>query len=135
MGKPCKYSIFALTPQLSLTSQGLRTKTADGIEYYGYGGDFGDYPNDGHFVMDGLLFSDHTPNPGLIEYRKAIEPVQVLSNKFRDNKVEIINRYDYITLDHLKCEWHIVGDGFTTEVKEVEIPKGKSTRYHLMAND
>jgi beta-galactosidase len=71
-----------------------------------------------------LLFSDHSPNPGLIEYRKAIEPVQVLSNKFRDNKVEIINRYDYVTLEHLKCMWSIVGDGFGSEPKEVEIPKG-----------
>ncbi|CRK03658.1 hypothetical protein BN1723_020892, partial [Verticillium longisporum] len=43
-----------------------------------YGGDFGDDPNDKNFVMDGLCFSDHTPTPGLVEYKKAIEPVQVL---------------------------------------------------------
>ena len=32
-------------------NHGLLTKTKDGKEYYGYGGDFGDAPNDGNFVM------------------------------------------------------------------------------------
>ncbi|KAF4627791.1 hypothetical protein G7Y89_g10362 [Cudoniella acicularis] len=103
-------------------NHGLRTKTADGEEYYGYGGDFGDDPNDGHFVMDGLLFSDHTPTPGLTEYKKAIEPVQVLGGDHR--KVKIISRYDHTTLDHLKCEWRLVGDGFSKPGKEVKIPSG-----------
>ncbi|KAK9489946.1 glycoside hydrolase superfamily [Lipomyces doorenjongii] len=44
--------------------------------YYAYGGDFGDFPNDGDFVMDGLCFSDHTPTPGLEELSKAYEPVR-----------------------------------------------------------
>lgn len=107
--------------------QGLRTKNADGEEYMAYGGDFGDEPNDGHFVMDGMLFSNHTPNPGLIEYRKAIEPVQVLGGS--KHKVKIINRYDHVTLDHLKCEWTLVCDGFRKVGKEVKIPEGMMFVY------
>ncbi|KUJ12663.1 family 2 glycosyl hydrolase [Mollisia scopiformis] len=103
-------------------NHGLRTKTADGIEYYGYGGDFGDEPNDDHFVLDGVLFSDHSPNPGLIEYRKAIEPIQVLSGT--KDKVKIISRYDHTTLDHLKCTWSLVGDSFKKAGNEVKIPSG-----------
>jgi beta-galactosidase len=101
----------------------LRTKTTDGEEFYGYGGDFGDDPNDGHFVMDGLLFSDHTPTPGLLEYKKCIEPVQVLG--FKDKKVQIISRYDHTTLDHLKCEYSIVGHKWQFPWQEIVIPKGK----------
>ena len=56
---------------------GIRQKTADGQEYFAYGGDFGDQPNDGNFVIDGLLFPDRTPSPGLLEYKKVIEPVKV----------------------------------------------------------
>ncbi|KAL3421657.1 glycosyl hydrolase family 2 [Phlyctema vagabunda] len=103
-------------------NHGLKTKTADGEVFYGYGGDFGDVPNDSNFVMDGVLFSDHTPNPGLLEYKKAIEPVQVLGGDAQ--KVKIISRYDHTTLDHLKCEWAIVGEGFRKAGKEVNIPKG-----------
>ncbi|CZT43377.1 related to beta-galactosidase [Rhynchosporium secalis] len=102
-------------------NHGLRTKNAEGVGYYAYGGDFGDEPNDGHFVMDGVLHSDHTPNPGLIEYQKAIEPVQVLSGT--REKVKIINRYDHITLEHLRCEWALVGDGIKKLGQEVKIPK------------
>ena len=72
--------------------------------------------------MDGLVFSDHTPTPGLVEYKKAIEPVQVLGGSA--TSIEIINRYDFVTLDHLKCEWSIVGDGFTRPRGELDIPKG-----------
>ena len=83
-------------------NHGLETKSADGERLYAYGSDFGDVPSDGNFVMDGLLFSDHTPTPGLIEYKKAIEPVQVIGGGH--DRVDIINRYDFITLDHLQCE-------------------------------
>ena len=107
-----------------LTFQGMRTKTADGEEYYGYGGDFGDEPNDGHFVMDGILFSDHTPNPGLLEWKKAIEPVQVISGS--KDSVKIVNRYDHSSLDHLKCTWSLVGHGIAQSGEEVAIPAGKS---------
>jgi len=98
-------------------------RNADGVGYYGYRGDFGDIPNDGHFVLDGLLFSDHTPTPGLTEYKNAIEPIQVLKESAYD-KIGIINRYDFVTLDHQKCEWAVVGDGFTTLRKELALPKG-----------
>ncbi|KAJ4293835.1 hypothetical protein N0V88_005349 [Collariella sp. IMI 366227] len=88
-------------------NHGLRTKTKDGREYMGYGGDFGDDPNDYNFVLDGLNFSNHTPTPGLLEYKKAIEPVQVLGIE-KGNKVRIVNRYDFLTLEHLTCRWSII---------------------------
>ena len=101
-------------------SHGLKTKTVDGQEFYGYGGDFGDEPNDYNFVMDGLLFSDHTPGPGLLEYKKAIEPVQVLEST--QEHFTIINRHDFITLDHLMCVWSLVGDGGPTTTNSEELP-------------
>lgn len=88
----------------------------------GYGGDFGDVPNDYNFVMDGLCFADHTPTPGLIEYKKAIEPVQTLG--MEGDEVIIINRYDFVGLEHLQCRWSIVADGTTMDGADVEIPKG-----------
>ncbi|KKY25197.1 putative glycosyl hydrolase family 2 [Phaeomoniella chlamydospora] len=101
-------------------NHGLKTKTTNGDEFYAYGGDFKDIPNDYNFVMDGMLFSNHTPQPGLLEYAKAIEPVQVMSGDI--HKIEVINRYDFASLEHLKCEFSIVGDGFTGDSGELEIP-------------
>lgn len=89
-----------------------------------YGGDFGDDPNDYNFVLDGLCFSNHTPTPGLLEYKKAIEPVQTLGLE-DGNKVRIINRYDFVGLDHLQCEWWIIADGSKVSGGSVDIPRGK----------
>ena len=47
---------------------GLLTRTPDGIEYYGYGGDFGEVVHDGNFVMDGMVLPDGTPMPSLAEF-------------------------------------------------------------------
>ncbi|KAK1759609.1 glycoside hydrolase [Echria macrotheca] len=102
-------------------NHGLRTKNEEGEEYMAYGGDFGDDPNDYNFVLDGLCFSNHTPTPGLIEYKKAIEPVQTLG--FEKGKVRIINRYDFVDLDHLKCSWKLIIDGHTLAHGVADIPK------------
>src|SRR5208283_1404013 len=77
---------------------------ADGREWFAYGGDFGDVPNDGKFVCDGLVFPDRQPSPGLTEYKKVIEPVKVIraGEQFR-----ITNRYDFITLNHLQLNWSV----------------------------
>ena len=85
---------------------GIRQKTADGQEYFAYGGDFGDQPNDGNFVIDGLLFPDRTPSPGLLEYKKVIEPVKVEEVDLKNGKVRIINRYDFIrwTICYCGCK-------------------------------
>lgn len=102
-------------------NHGLLTKTKDGKEYYGYGGDFGDKPNDGNFVMDGMLDSDHTPNSGLIEYKKALEPVQLVS---AGETITIINRYDCTTLDHLVGKWSTVSEKGESTSGPFEIPGG-----------
>ncbi|NLB45514.1 MAG: hypothetical protein GX821_10180, partial [Clostridiaceae bacterium] len=38
----------------------------DETPFYAYGGDFGDYPHDGVFCIDGLNYPDRTPHTGLM---------------------------------------------------------------------
>jgi beta-galactosidase len=106
-------------------NHGLRALDAAGEPYMGYGGDFGDDPHDKNFVMDGLCNSDHEPMPGLKEYAKAIEPVQVLRLDPGGKEVVIVNRYDFITLDHLLAQATIIRglDGRAANYF-VEIPLG-----------
>ncbi|WP_159706816.1 glycoside hydrolase family 2 TIM barrel-domain containing protein [Arthrobacter sp. 18067] len=56
---------------------GIRTTTADGTEFYAYGGDFGEVVHDGNFVMDGMVLSDSTPSPGLFEYKQIVAPLRL----------------------------------------------------------
>ncbi|KAG6040647.1 hypothetical protein E4U41_007548 [Claviceps citrina] len=103
-------------------NHGLRTETKDGEEFMGYGGDFGDEPNDYNFVMDGLLVSEHDVSSNVTEYAKAIEPVQTLC--LHHHEITIVNRYDFLTLDHLVAEWCVVSDGKKLTGGRVDIPKG-----------
>jgi beta-galactosidase/evolved beta-galactosidase subunit alpha len=89
---------------------GIRRIAEDGSTYFAYGGDFGEQPHDGNFVMDGLLFADQTPSPGLIEYKKVIEPVVVEDTDLAAGTLTLTNRYDFISLDHLSLSWNITED-------------------------
>ena len=102
-------------------NHGLLTKSADGEPYYGYGGDFGDVPHDSNFVMDGVLDSDHSPNSGLIEYKKALEPVQLVS-AFAESAT-IINRFDFDTLDHLECKWSKISEAGSSTGGSIDVPE------------
>jgi beta-galactosidase len=88
-------------------NHGLLTNDQEtGEQFYGYGGDFGESVHDGNFIMDGMLFSDHTPTPGLPEYKKALEPVKIVPGAHTSSRfATIVNRYDFTTLDHLECKY------------------------------
>jgi beta-galactosidase len=53
---------------------------------YAYGGDYGEPVHDGNFVIDGLLFPDRTPSPGLLDVKKVYEPVRI---SFADGRVVV----------------------------------------------
>ncbi|WP_326792156.1 DUF4981 domain-containing protein [Streptomyces sp. NBC_00841] len=77
---------------------------------FAYGGDFGEELHDGNFVCDGLLFPDRTPSPGLIEYKKVIEPVRIEAGTSAGT-VRIVNGYDFADLGHLEFVWSHEVDG------------------------
>ncbi|KAI2636654.1 glycoside hydrolase family 2 protein [Xylaria nigripes] len=113
-------------------NHGLLTKTKDGQKFYGYGGDFGDEPNDYNFIMDGLCDSKHTPGPGLWEYSKAIEPVQIVS--VNATQVKIVNRYDFLTLDHLGCYCELISDRQQDVGRDIAIPSGVKPHTEAILN-
>lgn len=53
---------------------GLTKHTADGREYFAYGGDFGDEPNDLNFCCDGIVGADREPHPALWEFKTLAQP-------------------------------------------------------------
>ena len=56
---------------------GIRQRDARGREYWAYGGDFGDEPNDANFCADGIVWPDRTPHPALNELKFLAQPVHV----------------------------------------------------------
>ena len=90
---------------------GIRTQDEHGHEYFGYGGDFGDEPNSGNFVADGLVFPDKTPSPGMIEAKKVYAPVRCSAKDLKKGFVTVANHYDFLTLEHLNVTWSVSENG------------------------
>ncbi|MFI1092688.1 glycoside hydrolase family 2 TIM barrel-domain containing protein [Streptomyces sp. NPDC020917] len=89
---------------------GISRTAPDGTPYYAYGGDFGEEIHDANFVCDGLLFPDRTPSPGLVEFKKVIEPVRIRIDAAR-RMIEIHNQYHARDTGHLRFSWSLEEDG------------------------
>ncbi|MGP4008378.1 glycoside hydrolase family 2 TIM barrel-domain containing protein [Streptomyces sp. 4N124] len=88
---------------------------------FAYGGDFGEELHDGNFVCDGLIFPDRRPSPGLVEYKKVIEPVRIEGDG-ADGTVRVTNAYDFADLSALTFEWSYQVDGETVEAGTLNVP-------------
>ncbi|MDX2523428.1 glycoside hydrolase family 2 TIM barrel-domain containing protein [Streptomyces europaeiscabiei] len=91
---------------------------------YAYGGDFGEELHDGNFVCDGLVFPDRTPSPGLIEFKKVIEPVRIEGDG-PAGTVRVRNAFDFADLSSLAFEWAYEIDGKTVEAGTLSVPSLK----------
>ena len=88
----------------------VTVKLPDGRTGYNYGGDSGEFPHDGNFCCDGLVFPDRTPSTGLLEYKKVIEPWKVTCLDADKGLFEIENRYDFSDLAEFTLRYQVVCD-------------------------
>jgi len=90
--------------------QGLYKTNAVGQRIIAFGGDFGDRPNDGQFVMNGCILSDRTAEPGLDEIRHVF---QNWSAKASDDFKSVIirNKHYFLGGDQFTCEWTALRNG------------------------
>lgn len=42
------------------------------VEYWAYGGDFGSFPDDAQFCINGMIWPDRKPHPGCFEAKSAM---------------------------------------------------------------
>ena len=68
--------------------QAIYNYTPDGTRYWGYGGDFGDKPNDGMFCMNGVMRPDLTPKGQYYEVKKVYQNVGVTGVDTRAGRIE-----------------------------------------------
>jgi beta-galactosidase len=91
--------------------QALVQTLDDGTERLAYGGDFGDEPNDGAFVCDGLVAADRTPHPSLLELTKVIQPVLIRAVDAANGVLEVRNEHAFVDLSWLQPSWIVEVDG------------------------
>jgi beta-galactosidase len=93
---------------------GIRQATEDGREYWAYGGDFGDQPNDANFCCDGLVWPDRTPKPHLLEFKHLARPVDVTLDE--SGALRVTSRRTFRSLDGLTAEATLLVDGHPTKI-------------------
>ncbi|MHA2035253.1 MAG: glycoside hydrolase family 2 TIM barrel-domain containing protein [Promethearchaeota archaeon] len=91
--------------------QGLRKRSEDGKEFWGYGGDFGDDRNDRNFCINGIVLPDRTPNPALHELKKVYQNIKVIPVDLIKGKVKVVNKYNFKCLDFVDPKWELTADG------------------------
>jgi len=128
--------------------QAIDTYTMDGIKYMGYGGDHGDWPNDGMFCMNGIMLPDLTPKPQYYEVKKVYQNVGVTLNGvkeengrktvefsiFNKNYFEPITSIDYDIVAYLVCDG-IKGKEEPILLEEDIQPRTELSCSHLVEMD
>lgn len=97
--------------------------TPDNRPIYRYGGDFGEFPHDGNFCMDGLVYPDRTPHTGLLEYKNVIRPIRARRSPQRPDAFILHNYLDFTNAeDFLEASYEISQDGEVLYGGTLELP-------------
>ncbi len=121
--------------------QGITKTASSGVAYYGYGGDFGDVPNDVNFCCNGMIMPDRTPKPQMYEFKKVAQPLFIKAVDIKNGRFEIFNNDFFRNADWLSGDWKLEVDGRVVKkgslgvlniapqkcaVYKIDIPKGLS---------
>jgi beta-galactosidase len=88
---------------------------------WGYGGDFGDHPNDGNFICDGLVSADRVPHPAMEEVRHVGRPVRAEVVDASRGRVRLTNRRHFTDTGDLRCRWALEIDGVVVDSGELDL--------------
>ncbi len=106
---------------------GLDQLLPDGTVRAAYGGDFGDVPNDGTFVLDGMVFPDRRPKPAMFEHMHLASPVRAATDDTaiaaaREGRAALENRGEFRDNGWLRATWEVTVDGEPVTGGDLPLP-------------
>lgn len=100
----------------------LLKKDKDGEWMRAYGGDFGvDMPSDGNFVADGVIASNFTPNPGMVEVKYSHQNVGFRAVDLAKGEVEVQNRFYFSDLSDYRVKYTIYKNAQQVQTAELNL--------------
>ncbi len=100
---------------------------------YRYGGDFGDYPNDGAFCADGLVSPHRKERPGYEDMKQCYAPFRA---SYENGTLRIGNRRFFRDLSDHTLQWRFSANGepvLSGETGPLAIGPGEETEISLPA--
>ena len=102
-----------------------------------YGGDHGEFPHDGNFCVDGLVYPDRRPSPGVLEFKNVMRPARF--DYLGDHRYAVTNYLDFTALSSVCCvEYEAFCDGVSLQSGVVELPEvlpHETAEFSLTIND
>ena len=82
-------------------------------KFYGYGGDWGDTPNDGDFCNNGLISADRDVQPEIYEVKFQYQSFWFKANdkEIASRKVNVYNENNFKNLNEYALNWRLLEDG------------------------
>ena len=112
--------------------------TVDGIPYWAYGGDMGDFdiPNDSNFCANGLVQANRELHPHIWEVKKVYQDIRVQPVDMVAGLYTIINRHDFRDLSGYRLLCEIMAEGEIlgeAEIHDINVQAGsqKTIRVDL----
>ncbi|OAB46854.1 glycoside hydrolase family 2 TIM barrel-domain containing protein [Paenibacillus antarcticus] len=97
-----------------------RSEVLESQEYFAYGGDFGDSPNDGNFMANGLVSADRTVQPELWEVKQVYQDIHVKAVDLAKGKVEIQNEFLFTNVNEYEATWELKADNDVIQQGTIE---------------
>lgn len=114
--------------------QSMYNYTKDGIRYLAYGGDFGDMPNDGQFVMNGIIFGDMKPKPQYFEVKKVYQNVGISWANQQTGVLDIFNKNYYSDdLSGYDVQWILSADGLPIKNGTLNLGSVEPRHHKIMS--
>lgn len=105
--------------------QTFEKRDSAGRKIWAFGGDMGfaGVVNDSNFCANGLVNADRLPHPHLAEVKKVLQYIHFAPVPFEADKVEVLNRHDFSTLDNYTLRWELLRDGSVEREGTLELPR------------
>lgn len=93
-------------------------------KYFAFGGDFGDFPTDYSFCLNGIVRPDWKPSPQAWEVKKVYQNIHAKPCGFADKKlkVKIFNENFFTGLENIAASWMLTRDGREVDSDDFDLP-------------
>lgn len=81
------------------------------MKFQAYGGNFGDRPNDGLFILKGVVFANREPKPAFWEVKRVYQDIVSKPLDLKSGKVEVTNKHCFKDLSEFELHWSVTADG------------------------
>ena len=106
-----KYDVLQGGSIWDWVDQGLRKKTADGREYWAYGGDYGEDKSDYNFCINGIVLPDRGETPKLDEVKKVYQNAGFKNIDADKGLIEVKNKFFFTNLNEFTPHWVLYENG------------------------